>query len=73
MPNSYQRAKARKIAAVLIQAAAQSDTPFSQLPGLAARMSEDQWRTVAFQAGQSVADKAARVFTIGILLSIYGV
>lgn len=71
--NPYQRRKAKAIAGVLILAAAASDTPMSQLPGLVARMSDDQWRTVSFQAGVPVADRAARIYTIGLLLSVYGV
>lgn len=71
--NPYQRRKAKAIAGVLILAAAASDTPMSQLPLLTSRMSEDQWRTVSFQAGVPVADHAARIYTIGLLLSVYGV
>lgn len=70
--NSYQKRKAKAIAGVLILAAA-SDIPMSQLPVLASNMSEDQWRTVSFQAGVPVADRAARIYTIGLLLSVYGV
>lgn len=67
MPNGYQKRKARLIAAVLILAAAQSETPMSQLAQLAARMSPDQWRTVSFQAGVAIADHAAKVLTIAYL------
>lgn len=71
--NGYQRRKAKALAGVLILAAAASDTPMSQLPALAARMSFDQWRCIAFQAGQSVPDHAAKVYTIGLLLDVYDV
>lgn len=71
--NSYQKRKAKAIAGVLIMAAAASDIPMSQLSVLASKMSEDQWRTVSFQAGMPVADRAARIYTIGLLLSVYGV
>jgi hypothetical protein len=67
MPNSYQRSKAKKIAAVLLIAAAQSGTPMADLAALAARMDEGQWRTVSFKAGVAVAEHPARVFTIAIL------
>lgn len=67
--NPYQKRKAKAIAGVLILAAAASDTPMSQLPILVSRMSEDQWRTVSFQAGVPIADHAARVLTIALLLS----
>lgn len=73
MPNGYQNSKAKAIAGVLVLAAAASDTPMSQLPVLASRMNDDQWRTVSFQAGVPVADRATRIYTIGLLLSVYGV
>ncbi len=69
MPNSYQKRKAKAMAGALILAAAASETPMSQLPALAARMSFEQWRTLAFQAGQAVPDHAAKVMTIALLLS----
>lgn len=70
MPNSYQRRKARKIAAVLMLAAVNSDTPIANLPLLASRMTESQWRTVSFEAGVAVADRPARVFTIALLCEV---
>lgn len=73
MPNKYQQKKAKALAGVLILAAAASDTPMSQLPELAARMSHRQWITVSMEAGVPVADHAAKVYCIGLLLDIYGV
>jgi hypothetical protein len=67
MSNSYQRRKARLIAATLLIAAAQSDTPMSSLAQLAAMMDESQWRTVSLQSGVAVADLPARVYVIAIL------
>jgi len=67
MPNSYQKSKAKKIAAVLLIAAAQSDTPMADLATLAASMSEREWTSVSLAAGVAVADHPARVFTIAIL------
>lgn len=68
--NGYQKAKAKKIAAVLLMAAAASDTPMTKLADLAAHMSNDQWRTVSFQAGVSVAEQPARVLVVAILLGL---
>jgi hypothetical protein len=67
MPNAYQRHKARLIAATLLLAATQTDIPMSQLALLASHMSPEQWRTVSFQAGVAVADKAAQVLTVALL------
>ncbi len=68
--NGYQKSKARAIAAVLILGAAASDTPMAQLPVLAAHMTADQWRTIAFQAGQANVDEPAKVLTIAYLLKV---
>lgn len=65
--NSYQRNKAKRIAAVLLLAAAQSSISISELPALAARMSHEQWVSVSLQAGVPVAEKSARIFTIALL------
>ena len=65
--NRYQRNKAKRIAAVLLLAAAASDTPMSQLALLASRMDQRQWITVSLQAGVPVADHADKVFTIALL------
>lgn len=70
MPNGYQKAKAKKIAGVLVRAAAASTIAMSQLPELAARMTADQWRTVSFQAGVPVADRSAKVLVIALLLGM---
>lgn len=67
MPNRYQGRKAKLIAGTLVLAAAQSDTPMSNLATLAAHMSESQWRTVSFQAGVPVADVPCRVLCIAML------
>lgn len=65
--NRYQQSKARLIAAVLLMAAAQGNTPMSQLAPLAARMSERQWTSVSFAAGVPVVDVPARVLVIALL------
>ena len=65
--NRYQLRKARLIAAVLLTAACESDTPLAKLPELAARMSESDWRAVSFAAGVAVADVPARTMTVAIL------
>lgn len=66
--NGYQRSKARKMAAVILQGAAQTNIPYGWLPGLTGRMTDGQWRAIAFQAGIPVADHAARVLCVAILL-----
>ena len=68
--NSYQRRKARNIAAVLLLAAAQSDTPFSSLPELISRMDDAQWRTISLQAGVPVADVQCRTLVVAQLISL---
>lgn len=65
--NSYQKSKAKRIAAVLLLAAAQSSISISELPALAARMSHEQWVSVSLQAGVAVAEMPARIFTIALL------
>jgi hypothetical protein len=67
MPNGYQKRKAKRIAGVLMLAAAASDTPMSQLALLASRMDQRQWITVSLQAGVAVADHAARVLIVAYL------
>jgi hypothetical protein len=69
-PNAYQARKARQISACLLQAAARSSVTLRELPKLAARMSMDQWRTVAFQAGVAVPDLAAKRATVAYLLEV---
>jgi hypothetical protein len=68
--NAYQRRKARLIAAVLILAAAQSETPMTQLAQLAARMDERQWISVSLAARVPVADLPARALTVAYLLRL---
>lgn len=71
MPNSYQRAKAKKIAAVLVMAAAASSAiSMSELPELAARMSHREWVTVSLQAGVPVADAPAKAYTVALLMGL---
>ncbi len=65
--NSYQKRKAKRIAAVLVLAAASSSISLAELPSLAARMSHREWITVSLQAGVPVAEHQARVFTIALL------
>lgn len=57
------------MAACLLQASARSEqVSVRELPALAARMSADQWRTVAFQAGVAVPSHAAKRMTVAYLL-----
>lgn len=67
-PNSYQKAKARSIAACLYRACLESSAFLFELPALAARMNASQWRTVAFQAGQPVPDYQTKLATIAYLI-----
>jgi hypothetical protein len=66
--NSYQSRKARQISACLLQACARSSVTLRELPKLAARMSMEEWRTVAFQAGVAVPDYAAKLLTVAYLI-----
>lgn len=65
--NRYQKRKAWLIAAALLIAAAQSDTPIALLPRLAAAMDERQWISVSLAAGVAVADTPARILVVAIL------
>jgi hypothetical protein len=67
-PNAYQARKARQISACLLQAAARSSVTLRELPLLTARMSEEAWRTVAFQSNVAVLDYEAKLLTIAYLL-----
>lgn len=67
MSSLYQIHKARLIAAVLLMAAAQSETPMSNLAQLAARMSERQWVSISLAAGVPVADTRARIMVVALL------
>lgn len=60
----YQASKARKIAASLISACDGSSVTIRELPGIVARMSMENWRTVAFGAGVPVADYTAKLLTV---------
>lgn len=67
----YQKRKARAIAAVWLQTSYATNTPLGDLPELAAHMSEEQWRTVSFAAGQAnAADEATRNYVVAILLTL---
>ena len=68
--NSYQKRKAKRIAAVLVLAAVASETSLAELPTLAARMSHREWVTVSLQAGVAVAEQPARIFTIALLQTL---
>ncbi len=71
MPNSYQKAKAKKIAAYLLMFAASTEVvTMSELPELAARMSHSQWVTVSLQAGVPVADAPAKAYTVALLMGL---
>lgn len=72
MPNNYQKAKAKKIAAVLVLAAAASSVSMTQLADLAARMSHSQWISVSLQAGVPVADGSAKAYTVALLMGLKG-
>lgn len=65
--NSYQKAKAKRIAAVLVLAAASSSISLSELPALTASMTHKQWVSVSLQAGVPVAEQPARIMTIALL------
>lgn len=65
--NKYQMKKARLIAAALLIAACQSDTPQANLSRLVARADEGQWTSLSFAAGVSVADVPCRALVITIL------
>jgi len=58
------------MAATFMLAACASDTPLANLPLLASRMTDNQWRCVAFQAGQAVPDHAAKVLTVALLAKL---
>ncbi len=65
--NGYQKAKAKKIAALLLDCAKQSGTSRFQTAKLVSLMSEDQWRTVALTAGVPVADIPAKLLVLSEL------
>ena len=67
MPNSYQRRKARMIAATILRAAAQSDTPMGNLPRMLVTLDERAWVTLSLAAGQSIADTHCRAMVVAIL------
>ncbi len=59
------------MAACLLQASARSEqVSVRELPALAARMSNSDWRTIAFQAGVAVPDLAAKRATVAYLLEV---
>ena len=58
------------MAACLLQACAQSSITCGDLPKVAARMSNDEWRTVAFRARAAVPDYAAKVWCVAYLLEV---
>jgi pseudouridine-5'-phosphate glycosidase len=70
--NRRQIRAGRLIAAVIVQAAAQTDTPLAVLPKLAAAMSFDQWRTLAFTVDLPVPDEGVKLATIAILNGLKG-
>ena len=67
--SAYQLSKARKIARHLIEVAAKTkqETTRAELARIAARLSNDEWRTVAFSAGVAVADLPAKSAVLDIL------
>jgi hypothetical protein len=67
MENSYQIAKARKIAGTLVLAAAQGETSMTQLATLAARMTHRQWVSISLAAGVPVAEQPCRVLVVAML------
>lgn len=68
--NSYQKAKAKKIAGAMVLAAVAASAPLSDLAEMVARMTPDQWRTFSFQAGVPVLDTKCKVLVIAYLLSL---
>ena len=65
--NSYQKRKAKLVAATLLMACCASTMPLTDLPRAAAAMNEAQWRAVSFNAGVPVLDTDARVLVVAIL------
>lgn len=58
MPNKYQLAKARRIARFIEECAArtkEATTPF-ELSRMVALFTMDEWRTIAFAAGEAAVD-----------------
>jgi hypothetical protein len=68
--SAYQTRKARAVSACLLQAAARSSVTLQELPLLTARMSEEAWRTVAFQSNVAVLDYEAKLLTVAYLLDV---
>ena len=66
----YQQRKARALAAVLMLAAVQSNTSYYEAGLLAARMTQENWRTVSFAADVAMADTVAQKFAVAYLLSV---
>lgn len=74
-PNGYQKSKARAIAAFIIRSAAGTLNPdnmsdaftLAELPQLVAKFSADNWRTVAFQAGQSIPSDKEKILVVAYL------
>lgn len=63
--NEYQKAKARKIVALLTSLQAQVNG--HELAKCVAIMSHDEWRTVCFTAGVPVADLEAKAAVLAML------
>lgn len=70
MENSYQKRKARMLAAVLISASCASTVTLAELPELAANLTHREWISVAMQAGVAVPDSRAKALTVAYLLSV---
>lgn len=62
--NNYQKAKARRIATSLIRACDGSSVKLAELPGIVARLSMDNWRTLSFSCGVPIADYTAKLLTV---------
>jgi hypothetical protein len=70
-PNRYQAKKGRRMAATILRAACSSQSvTISELARISSKMTEDQWRTVAFQAGVAVPDVEAKRATVAYLLRV---
>lgn len=65
--NQYQKAKARKIVALLMQAQEDSTLNRHQLAKCVALMPSRDWQTVCFTAGVPVADLDAKAAVLALL------
>ena len=65
--NPYQIAKAKKIAAFLLECRDMSTLGRMELAKVVAIMNADEWRTVVFAAGVPVADLSCKAAVLALL------